>query len=196
MFDSDLTNPTQTAEVVLSSGQIDPSHIINDEFCVHFSIAPPTTTALDSNLKFELQITIRRRGCLNRKIKFVTSTHCLRRHLLTVDLNLRMKQWIMYSTRPDTPNVSPLLQTPARKPRNLPSSWKANDYPGVIVKGVIFQQDQVEVECKVSNEYQVQPTPRSVMTLLSSSLYRHVTPFCYCPPPYLLLTFLDFVPRV
>lgn len=129
-FDSDPTKPTYKTKVVLLSGQIDPSHNVNEEFSGPFVIPPPTTTAPDGDLKFELQITIHRCGCFTRK--------------------LRMKQRIRYLTRPDPSILSPLPQTLARNPRNLPSSWRANDYPGVIVKGVIFQQKQVEVECKLA----------------------------------------------
>ncbi|KAI9451461.1 hypothetical protein BJY52DRAFT_1297612 [Lactarius psammicola] len=129
VFDSDPTNSTYKIKVVLLSGRIDPSHIINEEFCGHFAIAPPSSIAYDSNPKFELQITIHRRGCLTRRI--------------------RMKQLIRYSVRPDPSNPSPLPETPARNPRSLPSSWTPNDYPGVIIRGSIFQQHEVGVECKL-----------------------------------------------
>ncbi|KAH8999895.1 hypothetical protein EDB86DRAFT_618588 [Lactarius hatsudake] len=134
VFDSDPADPTFKIKAALLSGRIDPSHIRNEEFCGPIAIAPPTSVTHDSNLKFELQITIHRRGRLTRKI--------------------RMKQPIRYSTRPDNlrPDPSCLSLPPEirpRTPRNLPSSWRPNDYPGVIVRGVIFQQQQVEVECKL-----------------------------------------------
>ncbi|KAI9431410.1 hypothetical protein H4582DRAFT_1966249 [Lactarius indigo] len=130
VFESDPANPTFKIKAAMLSGQIDPSHIRGEDFCGPIAIAPPTSVTHDSNLKFELQITIHRRGRLTRKI--------------------RMKQPIRYSTRPDPSSRLPPSEIRARKPRNLPSSWTANDYPGVIVRGIIFQrQHEVEVECKL-----------------------------------------------
>ncbi|KAN0134740.1 hypothetical protein V8E53_007525 [Lactarius tabidus] len=71
-FDSDPTKPTYKTKMVLLSGQ---THTVNEDFSGPFVIPPPTTTAPDDNLKFELQITIRRRGCFTRKLRLVLLTH-------------------------------------------------------------------------------------------------------------------------
>ena len=107
---SDPTNPTYTTKLALSSEQMeDGSHIANNDFCWHFAIGPPQAPGIgsppnpltaseqansrvgrpslqspDSNLKFQLQITIHRRGFLTRKIRSVFFTHCLRGHLPTL----------------------------------------------------------------------------------------------------------------
>ncbi|KAH9037011.1 hypothetical protein EDB84DRAFT_1577663 [Lactarius hengduanensis] len=148
VFISDPTNPTYKTKLVLLSEQIDSSHISNKEFCWRFAIGPPSPTysppspltapeqanpsvgrpslrSHDSNLKSQLQITIHRRGCLTRK--------------------LRMKQPIRYIIRPDPSTLSPALSL-ARKP---PLSWTENTCPEAIVRGTIFNQIHVEVECKL-----------------------------------------------
>lgn len=50
------------------------------EFRGSFAIPPLRTTAPNDNLKFELQITIHRRGLFTRKLKFVSSTHLSTSH--------------------------------------------------------------------------------------------------------------------
>ena len=61
-------------KVVLLSGKVDPSHSVNDEFSEPFVIPPPTTTAPEDNLKFELEITIHRRGYFVQKLRLVLFT--------------------------------------------------------------------------------------------------------------------------
>ena len=191
---------------MLLSGKSVPSHVLNDseEFRGSFAIPPLSTTAPDDNLKFELQITIYRRGIFTRKLKFVLSTHLsVLSPLRTDDFDLRMRQRIRYSAwplaRPIPSTLSPLAQNPAKNPRNPPSSWKANDYPGVIVKGVIFQQHLVEVECKASKKIlSINHLPDSWPCIFHSSSYQYVTPFCLPSSSvalvYLPSTLLDFIP--
>ena len=123
--------------------------------------------------------------------------------LRTDDFDLRMRQRIRYSARPSArpvpSSLSPLAQTLTRNPRNLPSSWRANDYPGVIVKGVIFHQHLVEVECKASQKIpSINHLPDSWPCIFYSSSYQYVTPFCLPSSSvalvYLPSTLLDFIP--
>ena len=102
MFISNPRNSTYKTKLVLLSEQIEPSHISNNDFCWHFAIGPPpaigsphspltgsgqanspvgrpSLRSHDSNPKFQLQITIHRRGFLTRKIRSVFFTRRGRR---------------------------------------------------------------------------------------------------------------------
>ncbi|KAH9020215.1 hypothetical protein EDB85DRAFT_2153196 [Lactarius pseudohatsudake] len=171
VFISDPTNPTYKTKLVLLSEQIDSSHISNKEFCWRFAIGPPSPTysppspltapeqanpsvgrpslrSHDSNLKSQLQITIHRRGCLTRKLRSVSFTRPP--PWPTHKFRSRMKQPIRYIIRPDPSTLSPAFSL-ARKPL---LSWTENTCPEAIVRGTIFNQIHVEVECKASSKYQ------------------------------------------
>jgi hypothetical protein len=196
VFISDPANPSYKTKVVLLSEHIDDSYISNNEFCGRFAIAPPSATDLApspltpsdqaksaawrpsfGNLKFQLQVTIHRRGLLTRKIRYVffTGLPSFLQVLVAHNFRFRMRQPIRCMRRPDP---SMLLPTPhSRTPREPPLSWTEKRCPEVIVRGDIFQHVRVEVECKVSSKYQIL-LPTRLMIIDSSSLYRY-----YCPPP-------------
>ena len=79
---------------------------------------------------------------------------------LTIYVEFRVKQQIFYVPRPD-----PLLRSsPVQISVSLPgdvastsapsmSSWPRQTLPTVIVRGVIFDKADIEVECKVGNTY-------------------------------------------
>jgi hypothetical protein len=180
VFISDPANPSYKTKVVLLSEHIDGSYISNNEFCGRFAITPPSATDLApsplkpsdqaksaawrpsfGNLKFQLQVTIHRRGLLTRKIRYVFSTRlpsCLQVPP-SPNFRFRMKQPIRCMRRPD-PSI--LFPTPhSRNPREPPLSWTENKCPEVIIRGDIFQHVHVEVECKVSSKYQISSPPGS-----------------------------------
>lgn len=192
MFISDPANPSYKRKVVLLSEQIDDSYISNNEFCGQFAIAPPSATDLApspltpsgqaksaawrpsfGNLKFQLQVTIHRRGLLAPKIRYVFSTQVLP---TLSNFRFRMKQPIRCMRRPDPSTLFPIPFS--RTLREPPLSWTEKKCPEVIIRGDIFHNVRVEVECKVSGKYQIYLPFWLITIYLSSSSYRY-----YHPPP-------------
>jgi hypothetical protein len=79
---------------------------------------------------------------------------------LTIYVEFRVKQKIFYVPQPDPS----LRSSPAQMSVSLPgdiaptlappmSSWPQQKLPTVIVRGVIFDKVNVEVECKVGNTH-------------------------------------------
>ncbi|KAF8485988.1 hypothetical protein DFH94DRAFT_163201 [Russula ochroleuca] len=151
VFDSDNIIPSFEVKRVLLSQQVDDSHTSNGYFCWPFALLPPADSipssgssadssyghqssfshGTDSDLKFQLIVTISRRGRLNR--------------------NVGVKQKIFYVPPPDHPV---LRSSPAQISISLPdttttSSWTQQRLPPVGMKGLLHGQVYVEVECKL-----------------------------------------------
>jgi hypothetical protein len=91
-----------------------------------------------------------------------------------------VKQKIFYVPRPDPS----LRSSPAQISDSLPgdvaptpapsmSSWPQQRLPTVIVRGVIFDRVNVEVECKVGNIHLI------VLSVRLSLLFKLITPVCH-----------------
>jgi hypothetical protein len=176
MFDADQIKPSYEARRVLLSQQVDYSHVSGGQFCWPFTIASPTAstssssassvtdssvghTSLNSpsagsDLHFQLIVTIYRRGRLNRNVGFVTTLSCHERPL-TLCFGFRVKQKISYIPPPD-PSIHLVQSSPQPLSIDLPHDppvvlpWPKQNFPPVRVRGVMFGQISVEVECKVS----------------------------------------------
>jgi hypothetical protein len=157
---------------VLLSQRVDDSHISGGNFCWPFTIVPPTDSVSSSgssagsslghqsseshntgsDLKFQLNVTISRRGRLSPNVGFVFPILC-HDGSLTVCFEFRVKQKIFYVPPPDPS----LRSSPAQISVSLPldtattSSWPQQKFPPVVMRGVMFGHVNVEVECKVSN---------------------------------------------
>jgi hypothetical protein len=172
VFDSDNIIPSFEVKRVLLSQQVDDSHTSNGYFCWPFALLPPADSipssgssadssyghqssfshGTDSDLKFQLIVTISRRGRLNRNVGFVVPILCHDRSF-NVCFEFSVKQKIFYVPPPDHPV---LRSSPAQISISLPdttttSSWTQQRLPPVGMKGLLHGQVYVEVECKVSN---------------------------------------------
>ena len=218
MFDLDPTVPSYEAKRKLLSHQVDNSHISNGQFCWPFSIPSPTTSASSSSAssrassplrhqssdchgtggdqKFQLIVTIYRRGRLNSNVVFVVVIPCHERSL-TLCFGFRMRQKIHYIHTPDPSMRSSPTPVPASLPlpQDLPviPSWKKQKFPPVLLKGVMFGQAPVEVECKVSNRDQVMMSVR--LSLPRSSSHPYVILYHFCGAfVHLHMESSDFLP--
>jgi hypothetical protein len=175
MFESDPITPSYEARRVLLSQQVDHSHVSGGRFNWPFAIASPTASASSSSgssvtgsslghqslnghsigsvLKFQIIVTIYRRGRLNRNIGFVITVSFHERSL-TLCFGFRVKQKLSYVSPPD-PSVQ--SSSPRSLSIDLPydppaiPSWPKQNLPAVLVRGVMFRRVAVEVECQVSN---------------------------------------------
>src|SRR5487761_1131865 len=122
MFDSDPITPSYEAKRVLLSKHVDYSQISGGQFCWPFTISSPTasvsssgeSSVTDSSLghlssnarsdgrdrRFQLIVTIYRRGWLNRNLGLVIAISCPACSL-TLCFGFRMKQRISYVPPPD-----------------------------------------------------------------------------------------------
>jgi hypothetical protein len=181
MFDSDTITPSYETKRVLLSQQVDSSHISGGIVHWPFTVALPTASASSlstssetdsslghqpsniqdtgSDLKFQLIVTIYRRGRLNRNIGFAITISCHERSL-TLCFGFRLTQKISYVLPPDPlvrPSTPPLPPDLPHDPPVVPS-WPMQTFPVVCMRGVMFGQVPVEVECQVSNRYQIIPS--------------------------------------
>jgi len=212
MFDADQIRPSYEARRVLLSQQVDYSHVSGGQFCWPFTIASPTPstssssassvtdsslghTSLNSHsarsdLHFQLIVTIYRRGRLNRNVGFVITISYHERPL-TLCFGFRVRQKISYILPPD-PSVRSVQSSPQPLSIDLPHdpppilSWPKQNFPPVRVRGVMFGQVSVEVECKVSNRARIIPSVR--LTLPCSLLHPYVNPFRLFAVPSLTYT--------
>lgn len=172
VFDSDPIIPSFEVKRILLSQQVDESLISDGYLCWPFAISPPADTipssgssadssiglqsshshGTDSDLKFQLIVTISRRRRINRNIGFVVPI-LYRDGSLTICFEFRVKQRILYVPPPDHPV---LRSSPVPISINLPDittipSWTQQKLPSVVMKGLLHGQVNVEVECRVSN---------------------------------------------
>jgi hypothetical protein len=172
VFDSDPIIPSFEVKRILLSQQVDESLILDGYFCWPFAILPPADSipsssssadsslghqsshsyGTDSDLKFQLLVTISRRGRLNKNIGFVVPILC-RDGSFIVCFEFRVKQRILYVPPPDHPV---LRSSPAQISISLPDIttiplWPQQKLPSVVMKGLLHGQVNVEVECRVSN---------------------------------------------
>jgi hypothetical protein len=112
---------------------------------------------------------------------------------LTLCFGFRMCQNIHFIHPPDLStrsSPSPVSVSLPQAPPALVSlpqgppvvlSWKEKQFPPILLRGVMFGQSLVEVECKVSNIYQIMISPR--LSLPRSSLHPYVIPLHHCCGP-------------
>ena len=141
-----------------------------------------------SDQKSQLIVTIHRRGYLNPNVEFVVTIPCHERSL-TLCFGFRMCQNIHFVHPPDLStrsSPSPVSVSLPQAPPELVSlpqgppvvlSWKEKEFPPILLRGVMFGQSLVEVECKVSNIYQIMISPR--LSLPRSSLHPYVITLYY-----------------
>ena len=172
VFDSDPIIPSFEAKRILLSHQVEDSHISGGRFRWPFAIAPPADSissfgssasssshghqsSIGHDLKFQLIVTIYRRGRLTRNVGFVVPTFYHENLSLTSCFEFRVKQKIFYVPRPDpTLRSSPgqiSVDLPHVTPTPTTIPWTPQKLPAVLVRGVMFGQVSVQVECKVSN---------------------------------------------
>ena len=115
---------------------------------------------------------------------------------LTLCFGLRMSQKIHFIQPPD-PSIRS-LPTPVsvRLPQDPPAttSWKEQRFPPALLKGNMFGQAPAEVECRVSNRYQIMISVRLILSC--SSLHPYVIPlYHFCDAfVHLHMVSLDFLP--
>ena len=213
--------PSYEAKRKLLSHPVDNSHISNDQFCWPFSI-PSSTSASSSSessladsplghqssnghstgsdQRFQLLVTIYRRGCLNPNVAFVVTIPCHKRSL-TLCFDFRMRQKIHFIHPPEPSMWSSLTPVSVSLPKDPPAilpavtSWKEQRFPPVLSRGDMFGQTPVEVECEVSNKYQITMSVVQ-LSLPRSSLHPCVIPayhFC-CAFVHLHMVSSDFLP--
>lgn len=181
MFNSSPIVPSYETRRVLSSQQVvEQSHITGGRLCWPFVFAFPTFPVFSSSSsaagsshssnahstgsdpKFQLVVTFYRRGRLTRNVGFVVSISC-RESALTVYFGFRVAHKISYVPPPAPPlRTSPLqisVDLPHEPPTPTPSStWPQQKLPAVHVRGHMFDQVPVEVECRVSKKYSIIPS--------------------------------------
>jgi len=107
--------------------------------------------------KVQLIITIYRRGRLTRNVGYVLSTPSSNEYFFHSRLRFRLRQPIRYIPPPErvmTPSYSmgsTELPSASVETPSLPadSPWPHQTFPRVVVRGVMFREIPVEVECKV-----------------------------------------------
>ena len=106
-----------------------------------------------SDPEFKLVVIMHRPGLFTRNIEFVLSILLSECYLPGPSCSLRVRQQICYVAPPD-PFIS-LCSSPIsfdHPPMLLTDpSWSPQNYPSVMVRGVMFSERDVEVECKVGN---------------------------------------------
>jgi len=219
MFDLDPMVPSYEAKSKLlpQSHQVDNSLISNDQFFWPFSIPSPTTSApsssafshaepslrhqssnghgADNDRKFQLIVTIYRRRRLNSNVVFVITIRCHERSF-TLYFGFRMRQKIHFIHRPDPsmrPSPTPVSVTVPEGPPVMPSC-KEQKFPLALLRGVMFGQAPVEVECEVSNRDQIMMSVR--LSLPCSLLHPYVIPlYHFCGAfVHLHIVSSDFLP--
>lgn len=161
LFESDPIRPSYEITYTLSSRQVDESCTSGGQFTWPFAIALPSILSSptgpstmsrrsdssyghpaprgrSTGLRGQLIVTIYRRGRLTR--------------------NVGLTQQIQFIPPPEpvitaSPSLlsTELPSSNSGESRGLPadSSWPHQDFPRVIVRGVIFRQLQVDIECKL-----------------------------------------------
>jgi hypothetical protein len=178
MFDSDPIAPSYEARRNLLP-HVDHSNVSDGHFNWPFAIASPTASASSpssspvtgsslghqslnghstgSVLKFQLIVTIYRRGRFNWNIGFVI-TISFHERSLTLYFGFRVTQKLSYVSPPD-PSVqsssprSLSIDLPYDPPAIL--SWPKQNFPAVVVRGVMFRRIRVELECNVRNRVRI-----------------------------------------
>ncbi|KAI9456877.1 hypothetical protein BJY52DRAFT_1379919 [Lactarius psammicola] len=162
LFESDPIIPSYETKRTLLSQQVHDSCISDGLFTWPFVITPPPVLSSSSSSTTAPGRTDSSPTPLSPRRYFVSPTVRLivkiyRRGPFT--RNLGLSQPIRYVPSPDpvpTPSPSPIspvlpsnlpLCSPCLPPMDLP--WPRQKLPAVIVRGVIFGQLQVEVECKL-----------------------------------------------
>ncbi|KAI0303672.1 hypothetical protein B0F90DRAFT_1916642 [Multifurca ochricompacta] len=147
-FNSDPIIPSYETKLTLSSQQVesDSSNISGGKYHWPFSITPPAAAASgqsDSSLghhsshsqsggqNFQFLVTIYRRNRLTR--------------------NVAVTQPISYVSPPDSSTSSSSSHIIVEPPSDLSvnESWIPQKFPPVLVKGLMFRQVHVEVECRL-----------------------------------------------
>ena len=170
---------------------------------IHHSDTNPltaTTLAATKNLSSSLRSIVA--GILIRMSSSWSLSPCHERSL-TLCFGFRMCQNIHFIHPPDLstrsspspvsaslPHATPaLVSLPQDPPAVL--SWKEKEFPPILMRGVMFGHSLVEVECKVSNIYQIMISAR--LSLPRSSLHPYVITlynFCLRSPTHGILRFL------
>jgi hypothetical protein len=176
MFDSDPIFPSGETKRVLLPQKVDNSYISGGQICWPFYIVPPVAGASSSSsslaesslshhssydhwrgLKFQLIVTFYRRGRSTGNVGFVLSALLYGRlFIVGFGFDFRVTQQICYVSRPFSSMPIGLSPISVGRSQDLPVnlSWEPREYPGIIMKGILFDQD-IEVECKVSHRSRI-----------------------------------------
>ena len=177
LFESDPINPSYETKRILLPHQVDESCISSGQFIWPFIITPPLVLSSSSSghsdlslghllprghcnvPKVQLIVTIHRRGRLTRNVGYVHPPLSFNKHIFTV--GFRLSQSILYIplTVPSPTSSPSLISTElpssnSGESRDLPVdlSWPEQKFPRVAVRGAMFGQVPVEVECRVCKE--------------------------------------------
>ena len=174
MFVSDPTIPSFESKCILLSHQVDSSHISGEVFCWPFAIASPLDWVSSSRSlpnstlghqssdghstlsdpSFQLIVTINRRGRLQRNIVFVPPSSVMA-VFFKLFVEFRLKQKVIFVSPPDPSTRTQIsVNLPLDTATTTTPLWTPLKLPKVVVKGVMFGEVRVEVECKVSNTIQ------------------------------------------
>ena len=169
--------PSGETRRVLLPHQVDSSHVSGGqlEYRWPFSIPPPavTTSARSSSgghsslghhsydrngdPEFKLVVAMHRPGLFARHIEFVPSIIPSDCYLPGLRGFLRLRQQICYVAPPD-PSIPPCASPLSFDHPPFPSTdspWSPQKFPSVRVRGVMFSERDIEVECKVSNRSRI-----------------------------------------
>ncbi|KAF8271173.1 hypothetical protein EI94DRAFT_1827775 [Lactarius quietus] len=153
LFESDPIKPSYHITRTLSSQQVDESCISGGQFMWPFVIALPHVSSRPASsstirhlspqgsptgLRGQLIVTIYRRGRLTRNIGLTQLIYFVPppEPVLTSSPSL-LSTDLPSSNSGESPSV----------PAN--SSWPQQNYPRVVVRGVVFRRSQVDIECKL-----------------------------------------------
>ena len=167
--------PSGETKRVLLPHQVDSSHSSDGRYRWPFSIPPPLTTSFvgsysgghsslghhsydrNSDPEYKLVVTMHRRGLFARHIEFVPFILLSECYSPGTSGFLRLRQQICYVAPPD-PSISscsPSVSLDHPPSPLMDTSWPQQKFPPVMVRGVMFSEHDVEVECKVSNSSRI-----------------------------------------
>ncbi|KAI0255034.1 hypothetical protein BJV78DRAFT_1359024 [Lactifluus subvellereus] len=170
VFESNLITPSGENRCVLLPKQINASHFEGGEYRWPFSIHPPRVTTPSANPppashsslghrsndrnsdpEFKLVVTMHRPGLFAQNITFVLSALLSESYLPGPSGFLRVRQQICYVAPPDPSIPTCSSPIPFDHPPNLLTdpSWSPQKFPPVMVRGVMFPQRDIDVECKL-----------------------------------------------
>ncbi|KAI0255036.1 hypothetical protein BJV78DRAFT_1151867 [Lactifluus subvellereus] len=150
VFDSHPIIPSGETKRVLLPQQVDVSHFSDGQYRWPFSIPPPAITTSSASSSSVGQSSLGHRSNdrnSDPEFKLVVTMH--RPGLFT--RNVAVRQQIRYVAPPD-PSIPP-CSSPISfdHPPNLITdpSWSPQKFPPVMVRGIMFSQHDIEVECKL-----------------------------------------------
>ncbi|KAI0255033.1 hypothetical protein BJV78DRAFT_813439 [Lactifluus subvellereus] len=152
VFESDLIIPSGETKRVLLQQQVDISHFSGGQYRWPFSIPfpPSSISSASSSLATHSSLDHRASCDDNSNPKFELISTMYRPGLFTRNASVRQQICYVAPPAPSIPSCSLPVSLDHPPSPLMDTSWPHQKLPSVLVKGVMFNQRDIEVECKTS----------------------------------------------